>query len=224
MATATRRSGSRKQQSTARTSRVHTNGSGGREAGERAARAAAASRGSSARSRSTTAKSKAASRSSGASARGSSGTPSRQNGSGASRTRGRAASTRGRTQSGSSSRAKAAGNGSSGTPSNGSGRDSAGRGSQSAQDIAKHVGLSVATGTLGAAAGIAGGVLLGRTAGAKKPRKILGVKLPAPHKADLSGLSDVAKSVNEAGRQFGKLASEVREARRKAEEIGKALR
>jgi len=66
-------------------------------------------------------------------------------------------------------------------------------------------------------------VLLGRTAAARKPRKVLGVKLPTQHKADLSGLSNLAKSVNDAGRQFGKLAGEVRQARQKAEEIGRAL-
>jgi hypothetical protein len=74
------------------------------------------------------------------------------------------------------------------------------------------------TGTLGAAAGIAGGVLLGRTV-ANRPRKILGVKVPRRQ----TNLSDVAKGVNEAGKQFGKLAGEVRAARQKAEEIGKAL-
>jgi len=66
-------------------------------------------------------------------------------------------------------------------------------------------------------------VLLGRTAAASKPKKLLGIKLPTQHKADFSGLSDLAKSVNDAGRQFGKLAGEVRQARQKAEEIGKAL-
>jgi len=66
-------------------------------------------------------------------------------------------------------------------------------------------------------------VLLGRTAAARKPRKVLGVKLPTQQKADLSGLSHLAKSVNDAGRQFGKLAGEVRQARQKAEEIGRVL-
>jgi hypothetical protein len=100
-----------------------------------------------------------------------------------------------------------------------------------ASDVAKQVGLSVLTGTLGAAAGVAGGVILGRTAAAKKPRKVLGVKLPTQQKVDVGGglsqvgggLSQFAKSVNQAGQQFGKLATEVREARQKAEEIGKAL-
>jgi hypothetical protein len=80
------------------------------------------------------------------------------------------------------------------------------------------IGLPVATGTLGAAAGIAGGVLLGRTI-AKRPKKVLGITMPH-HQADFS---DVVRSVNAAGKQLGSLAKEVRTARQKAEEIGKAL-
>jgi hypothetical protein len=48
---------------------------------------------------------------------------------------------------------------------------------------------------------------------------VLGVTLPGQGK----GLDHVAKNVGEAGRQLGKLAQEVREARRKAEEVGKPL-
>jgi hypothetical protein len=81
----------------------------------------------------------------------------------------------------------------------------------------------VATGTLGAAAGVAGGIILGRTAAAKRPRKVLGITLPTQRKADFSGFSQLAKSVNQAGHQFGKLAGEVSDAKQKAEEIGKAL-
>lgn len=125
-----------------------------------------------------------------------------------------ASRTRGRTPSESSS----ASNGSSHN-----GASAAREAVENMGDVAKQVGLSVATGTLGAAAGIAGGVLLGRTAAAKRPRKVLGVKLPTQHKADFSALSQFAKSINEAGKQVGKLAGEVREARQKAEEIGKAL-
>ena len=76
----------------------------------------------------------------------------------------------------------------------------------------------MATGALGAVAGVAGGVLLGRTVG-KRPKKVLGVKMPR-RQVDFS---DVAKSINAAGKQFGKLAGEVRVARQKAEDIGKAL-
>jgi hypothetical protein len=78
--------------------------------------------------------------------------------------------------------------------------------------------VSIATGTLGAAAGIAGGILIGRNTG-KRQRKVLGVKLPSQ-----TGLSEVASGISDAGKQFGKLAGEVRVAREKAEEIGKALR
>jgi hypothetical protein len=55
--------------------------------------------------------------------------------------------------------------------------------------------------------------MLGR--GLKRRRKVLGIPLPKPN-----GLS---KQVGEAARQFGKLASEVRATREKAEEVGKAI-
>jgi len=78
--------------------------------------------------------------------------------------------------------------------------------------------VSVATGTLGVAAGIAGGVLLGRSI-SRRPHKVLGV--PVPRKR--ADLSDVAKAVSDAGKQLGKVAGEVRAARQKAQEIGKVL-
>ena len=87
-----------------------------------------------------------------------------------------------------------------------------------ASQNSKSIVASIATGVVGAAAGVAGGVLLGRTV-ASRPRKILGVKVPRRQ----GSFSDVARGVNDAGKQFGKLASEVRAARKKAEEIGKAL-
>jgi len=76
----------------------------------------------------------------------------------------------------------------------------------------------VATATIGTVAGMAGGVILGRNA-LNRRRKVLGVTIPGTR----AGLSDVAKQVGEAGRQFGKLATEVRTAREKAEAIGKVL-
>ena len=69
-----------------------------------------------------------------------------------------------------------------------------------------------------AAAGVAGGVVLGRTA-LQRNRKVLGIPVPGM-KVDLS---DMSKQIGEAGRQFGKLASEVRAAREKAEKISKAI-
>jgi len=70
---------------------------------------------------------------------------------------------------------------------------------------------------LSAAIGVAGGVLLGRTA-AQRDRKVLGV--PVPEKIDLGG---VGQQIGDAGRQFGKLASEVRSVREKAEQIARIL-
>jgi hypothetical protein len=89
-----------------------------------------------------------------------------------------------------------------------------------ASDVAKHAAASIATGTIGAAAGIAGGILIGRTVGTRQ-RKILGLTVPGQKNGH--GLSQVASGISEAGKQFGKLAGEVRAAREKAEEIGKAL-
>lgn len=80
--------------------------------------------------------------------------------------------------------------------------------------------MPVATG----AAGVAGGILLGRNA-LQRNRKVLGI--PVPSKVDFN---DVTQQIGEAGRQFGKLAGEVRNvagevraARQKAEQIGKIL-
>ena len=62
-------------------------------------------------------------------------------------------------------------------------------------------------------------MLLGRTA-LKRQRKILGVPLPTKVDIDLGG---VTQQIGEAGRQFGKLAGEVRSVRERAEQIGRAL-
>jgi hypothetical protein len=67
------------------------------------------------------------------------------------------------------------------------------------------------------AVGIAGGVLLGRTA-LQRNKKFLGISLPT--KIDLS---DVTQQIGEAGRQFGKLAQEVKSMREKAEQVGRAI-
>lgn len=95
--------------------------------------------------------------------------------------------------------------------------------SQRAQNSAQpnHTGREVLTnagiGALGAALGVAGGVLLGRTA-AQRDRKVLGV--PVPEKIDLGG---IGQQIGDAGKQFGKLAGEVRTVREKAEQIAKIL-
>jgi hypothetical protein len=85
--------------------------------------------------------------------------------------------------------------------------------SESAKGTLVNVGVSA----LSAAVGLAGGLALGRAA-LQRNRKVLGVSVPS--KIDLSG---VGQQLGEAGRQFGKLASEVRAVREKAEQIGKVL-
>jgi hypothetical protein len=74
------------------------------------------------------------------------------------------------------------------------------------------------TGAIGVAGGIAGGILLGRNARSRNRSKVLGVEMPT--KVDFSGVS---QQLGEAGRQFGKLASEVRSVREKAEQIARVL-
>jgi Na+/glutamate symporter len=84
---------------------------------------------------------------------------------------------------------------------------------------AKFVALPMASAAAGAAAGIVGGVVLERY-GIKRPRKkVLGIPMPGRR----NGLDGLTKQVGEAGKQFGKLASEVRTTREKAGEVGKAL-
>jgi hypothetical protein len=80
------------------------------------------------------------------------------------------------------------------------------------------------TGAVGIAGGIAGGVLLGRTA-RQRNRKVLGISMPA--KVDLVG---VTQQIGEAGKQIGKLAGEIRNVagevrslREKAEQVDKVL-
>jgi hypothetical protein len=69
---------------------------------------------------------------------------------------------------------------------------------------------------IGATVGVAGGILLGRSR--NRNRKLFGIEIP--NKVDFSGVSE---QIGEAGRQFGKLASEVRSVREKAEQVGRIL-
>ena len=75
------------------------------------------------------------------------------------------------------------------------------------------------------AAGLIGGAVLGSRL-AKKPKKVLGMRVPGSGR----GMDDVVKQVGKAGKQFkkaskqvGELASEVQAARKKAEDLGKAI-
>jgi hypothetical protein len=79
----------------------------------------------------------------------------------------------------------------------------------------KNVGVPVASAAVGAVAATA---LEQRRA--NRRRKVLGVPLPRVRGVEFDGL---AKSIGEAGKQFGRLADEVRQSREKAEQVGKAL-
>jgi hypothetical protein len=68
------------------------------------------------------------------------------------------------------------------------------------------------------AIGVAGGLLLGRSALSRRPR-LLGLPLPEV-KLDLT---DVGRQIGQAGRQLGRLAHEVQEVREKAEKISRAI-
>jgi hypothetical protein len=81
------------------------------------------------------------------------------------------------------------------------------------------------TGVATAAAGLVGGVVLGKRLNGK-PKRVLGVRVPGTG----AGLNDIAKQVKKAGKQFNKtakqisdLTDEVRTARKKAEDVGKAI-
>jgi hypothetical protein len=70
-----------------------------------------------------------------------------------------------------------------------------------------------------------GGVVLGQRLGGK-PKKVLGMRIPGTGR----GFDGVAKQVKKAGKQFkktskqvGDLTDEVRAARKKAEDVGKAI-
>jgi hypothetical protein len=51
-------------------------------------------------------------------------------------------------------------------------------------------------------------------------RKVLGVEMPTKVSVDFAG---VTQQLGEAGKQFGKLAGEVRSVREKAEQVARAL-
>ena len=79
----------------------------------------------------------------------------------------------------------------------------------------------LASGTVG----LIGGAVLGKHL-VRKPRKVLGIHVPGTG----AGIDGLAKQVGKAGKQFknagkqvGQLTDEVRAARQKAEEVGKAI-
>ena len=86
-------------------------------------------------------------------------------------------------------------------------------------------GAVVITGLATAAAGVVGGVILGKRL-SERPRHVLGVRVPGSG----AGMNDLVKQVKRsgkhlrtAGKQIADLTEEVRAAREKAEEIGRVI-
>lgn len=83
----------------------------------------------------------------------------------------------------------------------------------------------VITGLATAAAGVVGGVILGKRL-SDRPRHILGVRVPGSGAGMNELLKQVKRSgkhVRTAGKQIAELTDEVRAAREKAEEIGRVI-
>ena len=86
-------------------------------------------------------------------------------------------------------------------------------------------GAATALAGLGTVAGLVGGVVLGSKF-AKKPKRVLGMKVPGTG----SGVDGLVKQIGKAGKEFtkaskqlGALTDEVRSAKQKAEQVGKAI-
>ena len=88
------------------------------------------------------------------------------------------------------------------------------------EPVAKAKGPALAVAAT--AAGLVGGAVLGARASAK-PKKVLGVPIPGTGNSLTKQVGKAGKQAGKAGKQFAELAQEVREARRKAEDIGKAI-
>jgi hypothetical protein len=76
------------------------------------------------------------------------------------------------------------------------------------------------------AAGLIGGAVLGKRLAGSKPKRVLGIQVPGTG----GGMDGLAKQVGKAAKQFkkaskqvGELTDEVRAAREKAEEVGRAF-
>jgi hypothetical protein len=109
-----------------------------------------------------------------------------------------------------------------------SGTTQAKRSSANTSSASKNGGgpkAAVVAGLATGAAGLIGGAVLGSRL-SKKPKKVLGIPVPGTGR----GIDGLAKQVGKAGKQFkkaskqvGELTDEVRAAREKAEEVGKAI-
>lgn len=86
--------------------------------------------------------------------------------------------------------------------------------------------LPIIAGLATGAAGLIGGAVLGKRLAGSKPKRVLGIQVPGTG----SGMDALAKQVGKAAKQFkkaskqvGELTDEVRTAREKAEEVGRAF-
>jgi hypothetical protein len=137
----------------------------------------------------------------------------------------------GSSSSGSGSKARTASNSKprSGTRSKSAGANRASSSGASGGNAQKQNGSSskaaVVAGLATGAAGLIGGAVLGKSL-AKKPKKVLGIPVPGTG-GGMDGLAKqvgkAAKQFKKAGKQVGELTDEVRAAREKAEEIGRAF-
>jgi hypothetical protein len=93
-----------------------------------------------------------------------------------------------------------------------------GEAAEAGKQAAKSVVVPVATAAIAAAAGVVGGVVLDRKKLTRK-RRVLGIPVPGTG----GGVDGFTRQVGEAGKQLGRLANEVKTAREKAEQVGKAL-
>jgi hypothetical protein len=86
--------------------------------------------------------------------------------------------------------------------------------------------LPIIAGLATGAAGLIGGAVLGKRLASGKPKRVLGIQVPGTG----NGMDALAKQVGKAAKQFkkaskqvGELTDEVRAAREKAEEVGRAF-
>ena len=86
--------------------------------------------------------------------------------------------------------------------------------------------LPIIAGVATGAAGLIGGAVLGNRLAGSKPKRVLGIQVPGTG----GGMDGLAKQVGKAAKQFkkaskqvGELTDEVRTAREKVEEVGRAF-
>jgi hypothetical protein len=98
-------------------------------------------------------------------------------------------------------------------------KGTAGTAAHVAGEAGKFAVKNIAVPAAAAVAGTAAGIVLGQRR-LKARKKVLGVPIPG---TSASGVDGLARQIGETGKQFSKLAGELRKTREKAEEVGKAI-